>query len=117
MEPFSRGAILPRHTARKLVVGGTLEGPAVEHLICGMTAVGSQGGVKTYLRVGTLNVGTLRGRAGEVVEVLSRRWVDVCCMQETRWSGESARFDSGEYGVYKLFWKVIALGLVEWAYL
>ena len=33
MEPFSRGAILPRHTARKLVVGGTLEGPAVEHLI------------------------------------------------------------------------------------
>jgi len=36
------------------------------------------------IRVGTVNVGTLSGRANEVVEMLTRRDVDVCCMQETR---------------------------------
>ena len=38
-------------------------------------------------RVGTLNVNTLRGRVCEVVETLSRRKRDVCCIQETRYSG------------------------------
>ena len=37
-------------------------------------------------RVGTLNVGTMRGRAGEVVETLTRRHIDICCVQEVRWS-------------------------------
>ena len=36
-------------------------------------------------RVGTLNVNTLRGRVCEVVETLSRRKVDVCCIQDTRY--------------------------------
>ena len=30
--------------------------------------------------VARLNVGTLRGRAGEIAETLSRRRVDVCCV-------------------------------------
>ena len=34
-------------------------------------------------RLGTLNVGTMRGRSGEVVETLSRRHIDLCCVQET----------------------------------
>ena len=38
-------------------------------------------------RVGTLNVNTLRGRVCEVVETLSRRKVDVCCIQETLYGG------------------------------
>ena len=33
-------------------------------------------------RVGTLNVNTLRGRVCEIVETLSPRKVDVCCIQE-----------------------------------
>ena len=33
-------------------------------------------------RVGTLNVNTLKGRVCEVVETLSRRKVDLCCVQE-----------------------------------
>ena len=38
-------------------------------------------------RVGTLDVNTLRGRVCEVVEILSRRKVEVCCIQETRYRG------------------------------
>ena len=38
-------------------------------------------------RVGTLNVNTLKGRVCEVVETLSRRKVDLCCVQETRYWG------------------------------
>ena len=37
-------------------------------------------------KVGTLNVNTLRGRVCEVVETLSLRKVNVCCIQETRYS-------------------------------
>ena len=36
-------------------------------------------------RVGTLNVNTLRQRVCEVVETLSHKKVDVCCVQETRY--------------------------------
>ena len=36
------------------------------------------------LRMASINVGTLRGRAGEVVKMLERRSVDVCCVQEVR---------------------------------
>ena len=36
-------------------------------------------------RVGSLNVGSMRGKASEVVETMSRRRVDLCCLQETRW--------------------------------
>jgi len=38
-------------------------------------------------RVGTCNADSLTGRAGEVVEALSDRKVDVACIQETRWKG------------------------------
>ena len=59
---------------------------------------------ESKFRVGTLNVGTLRGRSGEVVETLSRRKVDVCCVQETRWRGASARMVTGKESEYKIFW-------------
>ena len=38
-------------------------------------------------RVGTLNVNTLRRRVCEVMETLTHREVDVCCIQETREHG------------------------------
>jgi hypothetical protein len=53
------------------------------------------------LRIGTANVGTLRGRSGEVVEMVGRRRLDFCCLQETRWKGEGTRM----MGEYKVFWK------------
>ena len=48
------------------------------------------------IRVGTVNVGTMSGRGSEVVEMLTRRKVDICCVQETRWRGGSARKIEGK---------------------
>ena len=50
---------------------------------------------------GAWNIGTLKGRSGEVCEVLRRRKVKVCCIQEVRWKGEGSRALQG----YKLIWK------------
>ena len=58
---------------------------------------------RVKFRVATLNVGTLRGRSGEVVETLSRRGVDVCCIQEVRWRGASDRMIAGKDSREKLF--------------
>ena len=55
-------------------------------------------------RVGTLNVNTLRERVCEVVETLSRRKVDVCCIQETRYHGGNCRTIKGKDTRYKLDW-------------
>ena len=43
-------------------------------------------------RVGTWNVNSLTSRAGEVVEALSDRKVDVAGIQETRWKGSGCKF-------------------------
>ena len=56
------------------------------------------------LCVATVNVGTMSGRSNEVVEMLTRRGVDVCCLQETRWRGGSARKIEGKDSFYKFFW-------------
>ena len=36
------------------------------------------------IQIATLNVGTMRGRSNEIVEILSRRLIDICCVQESR---------------------------------
>ena len=51
-----------------------------------------------------MNVGTLRGRTGEVVEILVRRKTDICCAQKTRWKGRSARLISGKGFKFKCSW-------------
>ena len=53
--------------------------------------------------MGTLNVNTLRGRVGEVVETLSCRKVDVSCIQETRYRGGNCRTIKGKDTRYKLY--------------
>ena len=55
-------------------------------------------------RIGTLNVGTMKGKASEVVETASRRGVDLCCLQETRWKMEGVKQIVGKDSRYKLFW-------------
>ena len=55
-------------------------------------------------RVGTLSVNTLRGRVCEVVETLSRRKVDFCCILETRYSGGNCHTIKGKDTRYKLYW-------------
>ena len=56
------------------------------------------------IRVATLNVGTMRGRSSEVVETVTRRGIDICCVQETRWRGASARLIEGKNSRCKFFW-------------
>ena len=56
------------------------------------------------LRVTTANVGTMVGRSREVVEMLGRRKVDICCVQEVQYRGEGCRvFGEGE-DRYKFWW-------------
>ena len=55
----------------------------------------------------TWNIGTLKGRSGEVCEVLHRKKVEVCCIQEVRWKGEGSRALQG----YKLIWKGNSKGI------
>jgi hypothetical protein len=58
------------------------------------------------LRFGSLNVGTMKGRSGEIAECVGRRNLDFCCLQETKWKGQGARFLEGdrEGNRYKFFW-------------
>jgi len=53
------------------------------------------------VRTGTLNVGSMTGRGREVVDLMVRRKIQVLCVQETRWKGNSAR-ELGDG--YKLFY-------------
>ena len=66
---------------------------------------------RLMLRIAALNVGTMRGRGSEVVEMLGRRGVDICCVQETRWKGGSARLLSAKDYKYKFFWSGDKSGL------
>ena len=38
-------------------------------------------------RIGTVNINTLNGKQGQVVETLTRRRIDLCCVQEIKWRG------------------------------
>ncbi|KAF3688243.1 Craniofacial development protein 2 p97 bucentaur protein [Channa argus] len=43
------------------------------------------------LTVGNFNVGTMTGKARELIEMMQRRKVDILCVQESRWKGSKAR--------------------------
>ena len=40
---------------------------------------------------GSLNVGTMNGKNGEITEMMGRRKIEALCAQETRWKGSKAR--------------------------
>ena len=56
------------------------------------------------LKIASWNIGTMRGRSSEIVETITRRNVDLCCVQEVRWRGASARYITGKDSRYKFFW-------------
>ena len=62
-------------------------------------------------RVGTLNVGTMKGRAHEITETVARKNLELCCLQETRWRCASARKIMGEDCTYKFFWSCDSSGI------
>ena len=55
-------------------------------------------------RLGTWNVGTLRGRAGEIIETSNQRKIDICCVQEVWRPGASTRTVPEKNSQYKHFW-------------
>ena len=56
------------------------------------------------LRVGSWNVGSMKGRDGELADMAGRRRLDFCCFQETKWKGKGVKL-LGEKGKrYKFFW-------------
>ena len=62
---------------------------------------GSDNHIVSYpVRIGTWNIGSLTGKSRELVDVMQRRNLNVLCIQELRWAGQSAR-ELGEG--YKLF--------------
>ena len=63
------------------------------------------------LRIGTLNVGSMIGRSGEVAEMAARRRLDFCCLQETRWKGDGATSLGKEGAMYKFLWAGCEEGL------
>ena len=65
------------------------------------------------LRVGTANMGTMRGRSGKIVEMVGRMRLDLCCLQETRWMGGNAR----TMGRFKFFWMGCDEGTAEVGFL
>lgn len=58
------------------------------------------------MRVASLNIGTLTSRTEELAMMLRRRKIDVCTLQETKWSGAKAYDMERERGNngYKLFY-------------
>ena len=69
---------------------------------------GPNGSDKTHecrLRVGSVNVTSMWKREGEVVEMVARRRLDFCCIQESRWKGEGAKVLGSKSMKCKFFWK------------
>ena len=52
-----------------------------ESLVKDNTGQGVRPAGKSPIRFGTVNVGTISGRANEIAEMLTRRKVDLCCLQ------------------------------------
>ena len=53
---------------------------------------------KTFkLRIASLNVSTMRGKASEIVETLAGRRIDICAVQETRWRGCPTRMITSKH--------------------
>ena len=48
-------------------------------------------GRRSFIRVGTINIGTMNGRGRELADTMERRNVDILCLQETKRKGCKAR--------------------------
>lgn len=67
-----------------------------------------RGGQKVNLekvRMASWNVGTMSRRSGEVIEVMVRRNIDFCCVQESRWKGKGTRMLGQTGKRYKFYYQ------------
>ena len=42
---------------------------------------------KVRMKVMSLNIGTMTGKSRELADTMTRRNIDIACIQETRWKG------------------------------
>ena len=56
------------------------------------------------VRVCTVNVGTFVGKSGEILDMLYRRNVDICCLQEVQYKGTGSRMLRCGNANYKFWW-------------
>ena len=45
----------------------------------------------TRIHLGSWNVGSLTGKLRELVDTVTRRRVNILCVQETKWKGQKAK--------------------------
>ena len=64
-----------------------------------------------HFRIGTLNDGTMKGRATEITKTVAHKHIDWCCLQETRWRDSLTRKTTGKDCLYKFFWSGDLSGL------
>ena len=43
------------------------------------------------VKLASLNVGSMTGRSGEIVQLMRKKSLQVLCVQETKWKGSEAR--------------------------
>ena len=48
-------------------------------------------GRRTFIRVGTSNIGTMTGRGRELADMMEQRNVDILCQRETKWKRSKER--------------------------
>ena len=46
---------------------------------------------ESKIRLGNWNVGSLTGKLREIVDTMTRRRVNILCVQETKWTGQKAK--------------------------
>ncbi|KAK3876804.1 hypothetical protein Pcinc_018434 [Petrolisthes cinctipes] len=61
-------------------------------------------GLNSSLRIATVNVDSMRGRSREVVAMLGRRRVEVCSVQEVRYSNGGTKIYGSDNEKYKFWW-------------
>ena len=59
--------------------------------LCNVAGEMDDGRKGVDIRIGSVKMGTMRGRSGEIAEMAARRRFHICCVQETRWKGSNAR--------------------------
>jgi hypothetical protein len=94
-------------TASPFLGGGALLGSrGLQGLLAHHQVKALHKGRKAYVvgvKIASWNVGGLSKKLGEVVEVLRKRRVDVCCIQKARWKGEGARLIGRHDAKYKIY--------------
>jgi len=68
------------------------------------------------LKIRMVNVGSMAKRSGEVAEMVGRRGLDFCCLQEMRWRGEGVRMIGGKATYLSFTGKVVNMVLVVWEF-